>query len=510
MKGKIIYIFWGIVFLLAGVGLLVGIIDLRQLSRQDKVLYLSGAALAFIITYFLNGMNKWGWLLPAFVCAGVAVDLSSEFNHTFLSQPNGVPIMIGIALWFFIGFLIDRMRWGLLIPAYILIIAAAETAVNTLIVPSMLHGENNMPFLLAYSSGAGIMLLLALPFFVVYFVSKKSWWALIPAGSLTSIALVVTLQYLIQEKQNTLVGIFTGVLLLGLAITFGILWLRRKTQPTDWAKYPAVGLFGLAILAFILGNAWNTLSDQTKAIVFTVASVAFFISYLVNGLRKWGWLFPSLFCAAMALTMWMSINNMEDSPLMSIAILASVALPFYVVYACEPNRKALLIPAFILTVVMILTLTSDSDYEGSFVMFMFALPFFVVYFLSKKSWWAIIPAGFFTTIGLVSLLDVLIPHEEYARLPNTMSWGVYTWVLFLGFAATFGVPWLRHKTEATDWTKYPALGFLAFAIISFVLGEHIQEYWLATVMLVVGGIFLLAMISKKVPAASQGTPEIKA
>ena len=199
---------------------------------------------------------------------------------------------------------------------------------------------------------------------------------------------------------------------------------------------------------------------------------------------------------------------MEDSPLMSIAILASLALPFYVGYACEPNRKALLIPAFILTVVMILTLTSDSDYEGSFVMFMFALPFFVVYFLSKKSWWAIIPAGVFTTIGWVSLLDVLVPRE-YAELPNTLSWGVYTWVLFLGFAATFGVPWLRHKTEPTDWAKYPALGFLALAVLFLVLGERFQEFWLASVMFVIGGLFLMAIFHKKMPTLSQRTPEIK-
>src|SRR4030042_4407893 len=173
MKGKIIYIFWGIVFLLAGVGLLVGIIDLKQLSQQDKVLYLSASALAFIITYFLDGTKKWGWLLPAFVSAGLVVDLSSELNHTFLSQPNGVPIMVGVALWFFIGYLIDHTRWGLLIPAYVLIIAAIETAVNTLVIPSILHGENNMSFLSVYASGAGIMFLLALPFFVAYFVSKK-------------------------------------------------------------------------------------------------------------------------------------------------------------------------------------------------------------------------------------------------------------------------------------------------------------------------------------------------
>jgi hypothetical protein len=143
-------------------------------------------------------------------------------------------------------------------------------------------------------------------------------------------------------------------------------------------------------------------------------------------------------------------------------------------------------------------------------MFMFALPFFVVYFLSKKSWWAIIPAGVFATIGWVSLLNVLVPREEYARLPNTMSWGVYTWVLFLGFAATFGVSWLRHKTEATGWTKYPALGFLALALLFIVLGERFQEFWLASVMFVIAGLFLMAIFHKKMPTLSQRTPEIKA
>jgi len=510
MKTKIIYILWGIVFLLAGGALLVGIIDLKQLALQDKVLYLSVAALAFIITYFLAGKKKWGWLLPAFVLAGMAVDLSSELYHTFLSQPNGVPIMIGIALWFLTGFLIDRMRWGLLVPAYILVIASVETIVNTLVVPSILHGENNVSFLLAFSSGAGIMFMLALPFFIVFFVSKKSWWALIPAGSLTSFGLALTLDFLIQDKPNIQVGIFSGVLLLGLAITFGILWLRRKTQPTDWAKYPAAGLFVLAILALILGNGWNALSDQAKAISFTVASAVFFISYLVNGLRKWGWLFPALFCAAMALTMWMSINNMEDSPLAGISILASFALPFYVGYACEPKRKGLLVPAFILTMIMLLTLTGDSDYEGTVVMSLFALPFFVAYFWSKKNWWAFIPGGFFATIGIVSLIEELLPHKEFASLPNTLHWAVYNWMLFLLLAATFGVPWIFRKDQLSNWTKYPAIGFFALASLSLVLGEQFQEFWLAAIMLDIGGLFLLAIFNKKMPTIGQSAPKIKA
>ncbi len=479
MKEKIIYIFWGVVFLLTGLGVLTGYIDFQELPDRTIFFIEIVASAAFVVTYFLAGTKKWGWLLPAFVLAGMAVDLSTELYHTFLSQINGVPIMIGVALWFLTGFLIDRKRWGLLIPAYILVIAAVETEINTMVVPSILHGENNVSFLLAFSSGAGMMFMLALPFFVVYFVSKKSWWALIPAGSFASIGLVIALDFLIPESLDTRVGIFSGVLLLGLAATFGILWLRRKTEPTDWAKYPAAGLFVLSILAFILGDAWNTLSDQTKAIAFAVASAVFFVCYLVNGLRKWGWLFPALICAAMSLTIWMSMNNMDDTPWIGLPILASVALPFYVGFALEPKHRWLLIPAFILTMVMIISMSTDSDYEGVVVMFTFSLPFFAAYFWSKKNWWAFIPAGIFASIGVVALLDIVVPHADYIAPPFTMEWGVYTWVLFLGFAAAFGVPWLRRKDQPSSWTKYPAVGFLALAILNFVLAEKFQEYWLA-------------------------------
>jgi hypothetical protein len=440
----------------------------------------------------------------------MAVDLSYELSHTFLSQPNGVPIIVGISLWFFVGFLINRKRWWLLIPAYILIIAAIDTAIQTTITPAILYGEGKSTLLLAYSTGAGIMLMLALLFFVVYFLSNKYWWALIPAGSFTSIGLMILLQFIFSDKKNTYSGAFTGVLLLGLAATFGILWLRRKTQPTQWTIYPTVGLFVLSVLAFILGDGWNAISEQTKAIGFAAASAIFFIGYFVHGLSKWGWLFPALLCAAMTITIWMSINKMEDSPLMGLPIPVSVALPFYVGFALNHKHWGFLIPAIIVTIVTILMLISDTNLEGVGVMFVFALPFFVIYFLSKKNWWAFIPAGTFASFGLVSVLEILVPHEEYASLPGTLSWEVYIWVLFLGFAVTFGIPWLRRKSQPTDWTKYPALGFLALAIRSFTLGERFQEFWLDSAMLVTASMLLLATLINKVPAAGQQMPEIKA
>jgi hypothetical protein len=508
MKEKIIYIFWSVTFLLAGIGLLTGTIDLQGHSSQTRFIVEMVASVAFVVTYCLAGTKKWGWLLPAFVLAGMAVDLSSELYHTFLSQPNGVPILIGVALWFLTGFLIERRRWVLLIPAYSLVIAAVETAINTILVPTLLHGQSK-PLLLAFSSGAGLMIMLALPFFVVYVVSKKSWWALIPAGALTSLAVMIALPILVQDQHNTHIGLYSGVMCLGLAATFAILWQRRKTERTDWAKYPAAGMFVLSILAFILGDRWNILSDQTQAIAFAVASVAFSVAYLVNGHRKWGWLFPALICAAMSLTLWMSINNMDDTPWIGLPILASIALPFYVGSVVEPKNRWLFIPAFMTTLVMIMSMATDSDYEGVVVMFTFALPFFAAYFWSKKNWWAFIPAGIFASIGVVALLEIVVPHADYIAPPFAMEWGVYTWVLFFGFAAAFGIPWFRREDQLSSLTKYPAVGFAVLAILNLVLAEKFQEYWLASLMFVIAGLFLLAILDRKMLATGQRSGEIK-
>jgi hypothetical protein len=143
------------------------------------------------------------------------------------------------------------------------------------------------------------------------------------------------------------------------------------------------------------------------------------------------------------------------------------------------------------------------------VMFTFSLPFFAVYFWSRKNWWAFIPAGVFASIGVVALLDIVVPHADYIAPPFTMEWGVYTWVLFLGFAVTFGIPWLRRKDQPSSWTKYPAVGFLALAILNLVLAEKFQEYWLASIMFVIAGLFLLALLDKKTAIAGQRSREIK-
>ena len=114
-------------------------------------------------------------------------------------------------------------------------------------------------------TGPVFLFTLAASFFVLVVLSKRNWWAIIPGGLFFSIGLVVMLNNFIPNEDfpglpNSFnLGFYVWVLILGLAATFGTLWLMRKSQSTDWAKYPAVGLLTIAIMAFILGSYFREL-----------------------------------------------------------------------------------------------------------------------------------------------------------------------------------------------------------------------------------------------------------
>jgi hypothetical protein len=82
-------------------------------------------------------------------------------------------------------------------------------------------------------------------------------------------------------------------------------------------------------------------------------------------------------------------------------------------------------------------LIPHSELTGPVFMFLLAAAFIAIVNLSKKNWWSIIPGGIFASFGLVALLEILIPHEEYSSLSNTPNLGIFTCVLILGLAATY-------------------------------------------------------------------------
>jgi hypothetical protein len=337
-------LFWGIALILFAVALLadrLGYIDFSTISTNAWVFIFGGAAILFLLSYFLNGVTHWGWLFPTFIFAALSLTIwmvTRDINGAFL----GAPILAAVALPFYVGFAIRR-HWGLLIPAWIMTILTimtlmADQAAGTLIgalfllsaalpflavfmanrsrrwalIPAWLlfilglitlfseRVNGNLigalfmyavalPFLVVYLydrsrrwalipaavmailgtfpllsllisgdlSGAVAMFLFALPFFVVYFRWKDGWWAFIPAGVFSSIGIVVVCSMFVPANQDVWNGILTGVLLLGMGLTFGFLWLRRASLPSDWAKYPALALLVASLLAFILGRSFQ-------------------------------------------------------------------------------------------------------------------------------------------------------------------------------------------------------------------------------------------------------------
>ena len=196
------------------------------------------------------------------------------------------------------------------------------------------------------------------------------------------------------------------------------------------------------------------------------------------------------------------------------AMMFFFALFFSAIAAWSKKNQWAIIPAgFFATIGLVVTLemlNPESEAIGLGFMLLLAAAFLFFAILSKKNWWAIIPAGFFASVGLVVTLDILVPHEAYPALPGTLTWGFYTWVLFLGLAATFGILWLLRKTLPTSWAIYPSVGFLAMAVLFIIEGAHFSDYWLATTLLVFGVTSLLAVLTGKRPAAGQQIPKINA
>lgn len=344
MKKRISSIFGGLLLFLAGAALLadqMGWINFSLFSTNTWVYIFGGLSLIFFLIYFISGLREWGWLFPALICGAIGLTIwmaDRGLSGSFL----GTPILLSIAIPFFVGFAFNRKAWGLLIPAWVMTVLAFITLAADLVegnligalflfavaVPFLVvfllnrtrwwalipawvtfilgiitlisnHVNGNLigalflyavalPFLVVYLTdrkrrwalipaaatavvgtipllasvvggdwmGAAVMLLFSAAFLFVYFRWREHWWALIPAGVFASIALVVILAIFLPKNRPVIESILNGVMLLGLAVTFGVLWLLRKSRPTAWAIYPAIALLIAAVLVALTG--WNS------------------------------------------------------------------------------------------------------------------------------------------------------------------------------------------------------------------------------------------------------------
>jgi hypothetical protein len=304
-------LFWGV--LLTGAGLLaltdqIGYTD--TFSTWVWVVILSAFSLLGLISYALSGWKEWAWLFPAGIFGGLAAVVGLA-----ASRPDNAavasPLFFGLLIPFAAAYLTDRTRnWWAVIPGGVMLFIG----LTTLLVDSV-RGEwigalflflIALSFLAVYLNDRGrvwallvayiigvlsiapmlasggetaayygpiFLFAVALPFFILYFRSVDNWWAIIPAGAVTTTAIVAALAIAGLIRNENEGGFANAIIMGGLAATFAVVWLRHEKQ---WARIATIILLVLAV-----GSVFFTTYMQVVGpLLIIIAGVYLFLTAL--------------------------------------------------------------------------------------------------------------------------------------------------------------------------------------------------------------------------------------
>ncbi len=175
---------------------------------------------------------------------GVALVAMGAF---FLAQQLGLFGTLQVSFWIFaFGFLAvmflltfvgDRRQWWALIPGFVLL------GLTVLI----FNDQNE--FMTGTQAGALFLFSIGLPFLLIYLVDRRMWWALIPGGVLTVLALITFLSA--RELPGQAIA---AVIFFGLAIVFAVVRFATRSSPyMGWATWVAIILAAIGALVLITG-----------------------------------------------------------------------------------------------------------------------------------------------------------------------------------------------------------------------------------------------------------------
>jgi hypothetical protein len=142
----------------------------------------------------------------------------------------------------------NKANWWAAIPGVILVGLGTVTGL-ALLVPNL---QDEIP-------GAIFLGSIGIAFLLVYLVARQNWWAIIPAGVMLSLAVTT----FVSPFNGQVAG---GVFLIGLAITFALLWWIPSIKMT-WAWIPALVLAVVGVFVAASGVAWDYIWPAALIIV---------------------------------------------------------------------------------------------------------------------------------------------------------------------------------------------------------------------------------------------------
>lgn len=118
---------------------------------------------------------------------------------------------------------------------------------------------------------------IALGFWTIYLTDIDRWWAVIPAGVMTTLALVT----LTDKFGAAFDG--GGTLFLGMGVTFLLLWvLPSRGRRMTWALFPGVVLL---VIGLLLSAARASLLNYIVPSLFILIGAYFLLRTFSSGTR---------------------------------------------------------------------------------------------------------------------------------------------------------------------------------------------------------------------------------
>ncbi|GIV63327.1 MAG: hypothetical protein AB1457_08405 [Chloroflexota bacterium] len=211
-------------------------------------------------------MSRWNWRIVAgggLILMGVIALLDAVFQvelsallWSFLFLLGGVAFLAVLAN--------DRKQWWAAIPGFTLLGIGALIGLSRL-----------APAFTDQVGGAIVLGGIGLSFIVVYILNRSFWWAIIPAGVMASLVVMLLLEPVFGDA-------IAWIFLLGLAATFGVVYLLPGPggERMEWAIWPAGVMTVISLVVMGVSLEWAAYAIPALMIL---AGIVLFVRALRRG-----------------------------------------------------------------------------------------------------------------------------------------------------------------------------------------------------------------------------------